>query len=43
MTCPWCEAELITTVIDRDEGECPECLTHWEYEYEESELLALAA
>ena len=43
VTCPWCEAELMTAVFERDEGDCPECLTHWEYEYEAPEVLALAA
>ena len=44
VTCPWCEAELMTAVLDRDEGECPECLTRWQFEEDDpAHELAMAA
>ena len=44
VTCPWCEVELMTAVLERDQGECPECLTSWRFEDDEPEVdLALAA
>jgi Zn-finger nucleic acid-binding protein len=42
-TCPWCETDLVLGAKDRDEDQCPECLTTWRYEDEDVVELALAA
>jgi Zn-finger nucleic acid-binding protein len=43
MTCPWCEMDLILAADAAEDGECPQCLTHWRYEDEEEVQIALAA
>ena len=44
VACPWCEMELMPAVLERDEGECPECLTRWQFVDDEpvQELLLAA-
>ena len=43
VVCPWCEVDLLLPVVEKDDGECPECLTRWVFEdagYDESLPLA---
>lgn len=42
LTCPWCETDLVLSVV-ADEQTCAECGTTWSYEEDETVELALAA